>query len=337
MKIEYITNSRIPTEKARGYQIIRTCEKFSKMGVDIELVIPNFRNCIKEETFSYYGVSKNFDIKKYLVIDLKFLNKIFPKFTYLVKQVTFLISLSFRYLFNSRELTIYTREVLIAWYFAKIGYRTIFECHFIPESNQKLFFKLSKKADLIITNSIGTKDEFLENNFTNVHSCPNGVELNDFDSIQKTKNELRDELDLSNDKKIVMYLGHYYTWKGTDILLKAAEKLDNNIELVLAGGTDLLDKEIINNLSNIKLVNTKKRDMVAKYLKSADILIITANKNSKESIKYTSPIKLFEYLASKVPVLAPEVESMTNIVTNKEVTFYEVDNVEDLVNKINNI
>ena len=134
-----------------------------------------------------------------------------------------------------------------------------------------------------------------------------------------------------------MYLGHYYTWKGTDILLKAAEKLDNNIELVLAGGTDLLDKEIINNLSNIKLVNTKKRDMVAKYLKSADILIITANKNSKESIKYTSPIKLFEYLASKVPVLAPEVESMTNIVTNKEVTFYEVDNVEDLVNKINNI
>ena len=77
--------------------------------------------------------------------------------------------------------------------------------------------------------------------------------------------------------------------------------------------------------------------MVAKYLKSADILIITANKNSKESIKYTSPIKLFEYLASKVPVLAPEVESMTNIVTNKEVTFYEVDNVEDLVNKINNI
>ena len=38
MKIKYITNARIPTEKAHGYQICKMCEEFGRVGVEVELI-----------------------------------------------------------------------------------------------------------------------------------------------------------------------------------------------------------------------------------------------------------------------------------------------------------
>ncbi len=73
MKLLYIANARIPTEKAHGLQIIKMCEAFVRQGVDVELVVP-FRKHVKalkdKNTFEYYGVGKKFKIRKLPVPDL---------------------------------------------------------------------------------------------------------------------------------------------------------------------------------------------------------------------------------------------------------------------------
>ena len=51
MKILYIANARIPTEKAHGIQIIKTCEAFVEFGHKVELVLPWRFNRIKENIF----------------------------------------------------------------------------------------------------------------------------------------------------------------------------------------------------------------------------------------------------------------------------------------------
>jgi len=67
MKIYYLANARIPTEKAHGFQIMKMCEGFANQGVNVELIIPQRYNYIKDDPFKFYGIRNNFKIKKYLV------------------------------------------------------------------------------------------------------------------------------------------------------------------------------------------------------------------------------------------------------------------------------
>ena len=56
MKLIYITNARITTEKAHGIQIMKTCEVFSNAGMKVLLIIPRRFNWIKKDPFDYYGI-----------------------------------------------------------------------------------------------------------------------------------------------------------------------------------------------------------------------------------------------------------------------------------------
>ena len=48
-------------------------------------------------------------------------------------------------------------------------------------------------------------------------------------------------------------------------------------------------------------------------------------------------MKLFEYMASGVPIIASQIPSIEEIVSDNEVKFFEPDNVESLINAIDNI
>ena len=72
MKLLYIASIRLPTEKAHGIQIMKTCEAVSQIGVDISLFVPTFFlfNQSKEDPFDYYGVKRLFEIKRFFSIRL---------------------------------------------------------------------------------------------------------------------------------------------------------------------------------------------------------------------------------------------------------------------------
>ena len=64
VKIIYIANVRFPTDKAHGLQIAKTCEALSSLGASVILLVPERRNKIKEDSFTFYNVKQNFEIKK---------------------------------------------------------------------------------------------------------------------------------------------------------------------------------------------------------------------------------------------------------------------------------
>ncbi|MCH7883412.1 hypothetical protein IIA95_03290, partial [Patescibacteria group bacterium] len=76
MKLIYIANARIPTEKAHGIQIMKTCEAFADNGAEIELVVPWRFNPIKNDPFEYYDVKRVFKIVKIPSLDLTAFGKI---------------------------------------------------------------------------------------------------------------------------------------------------------------------------------------------------------------------------------------------------------------------
>ena len=69
MKIIYIANIRLPTEKAHGIQIMKMAEALANQGINLELLVPARRNDLTEDPFAFYGIKKNFQIKKVACLD----------------------------------------------------------------------------------------------------------------------------------------------------------------------------------------------------------------------------------------------------------------------------
>ena len=90
----------------------------------------------------------------------------------------------------------------------------------------------------------------------------------------------------------------------------------------------------IKKYKNIIYKGFQKSLLVPLYLKAADILVIPTSKKYIIGAKYTSPLKLFEYMASKRPIIASDLPSIRNIVSEKEMFFFKPDNANDLSKKI---
>ena len=67
MKLIYITNTRIPSEKANSYQSMQMCSSFSKIFDEVELWTGKARNTKELETindvYGYYSIKETFLIK----------------------------------------------------------------------------------------------------------------------------------------------------------------------------------------------------------------------------------------------------------------------------------
>ena len=65
-------------------------------------------------------------------------------------------------------------------------------------------------------------------------------------------------------------------------------------------------------------------------LKSADVLVLPNSNREKLSRAYTSPMKLFEYMASGRPIVASDVPSLREILDETNCYFFTPDDPESL-------
>ena len=337
MKIIYISNARIPTERAHGYQTCKMCEEFSNQGMEVELWVPTRKNHIKEDVFSFYGVKNNFVIKKIKSFDFFQYEGYLGKFSFWLRNFWFVIKLLLIKI--DKNAIIYTRDPEIGRAFNLKGNKTVLESHNWPESKGWLFKYLIKKFDKIIIITHKLKELFLVAGLpdSRMMVAPDGVDLEKFD-IKIDKIQARKKLNLPLDKKIALYCGslYLYDWKGVDIFLVAAKILPEDYLAVLVGGEP---KEVIKikkeySGNNLLLVGRQRREEIPYYLKAADVLILPNKKGEKISEKYTSPLKLFEYMASRRPIVASNLPSIMEVMSEQNCVFFDSDNPEDLANKI---
>jgi glycosyltransferase involved in cell wall biosynthesis len=126
------------------------------------------------------------------------------------------------------------------------------------------------------------------------------------------------------DKKVIVYTGTLSKVHGSLTLMKTLKILkqyDSNIELVIAGGGQLLSKikkyAKKEKLENVKFLGVIKFNKVPTLLKTADVLVIPHVKSLKTDID--APTKLFEYLASGKPIVAFNLKAIAEIVDENAV------------------
>ncbi|OGZ05815.1 MAG: hypothetical protein A2845_03355 [Candidatus Lloydbacteria bacterium RIFCSPHIGHO2_01_FULL_49_22] len=335
----FVMHLRMPTEKAHGLQIANTLQALSRAGQQVELWVTKRKNAISENVFTYYGLSERFPVRYLRVLPALRLTSILGAGAYWLEAAFFMIVLLMERIDTS--MIYYTRNAEVAWLLGKKGATVFYEAHLWPSGKSVIFRFFLQGVKGIVANSEGTAEVFRKNGFSNTEVIRNGADLEKF-SIDMTREDARKKIDLPLDGDIIMYVGSFARWKGVATLRGAWAKLRKqfpNAHLVMVGGTtkDLTHfpecRELAGDTQCIVRGHLPS-SMIPTYLRAADILVLPNEPVSEESIRFTSPIKLFEYMASGRPIVASDLPSMREILNETNASLFISGDKDDLARSI---
>jgi glycosyltransferase involved in cell wall biosynthesis len=219
------------------------------------------------------------------------------------------------------------------------------EIHDFYESSFRAInrFVFKNTSGLIVTNTF--KQKSIETRygfpFSKMIHQPNAVSFEMFD-ISLSKNQAREKLGLPLDIKIVLYTGHLFSWKGVYTLAESVFYVSEDTYIYFVGGTKE-DRETLKNfvvykkLPRIVFLEHQEHVNIPFFHKSADVLVLPNTAKEAASKYETSPVKLFEYMASGVPIVASDIPSIREIVSDKEVFFFNPDDPQNLAKMIQEV
>lgn len=169
---------------------------------------------------------------------------------------------------------------------------------------------------------------------------PDAVEVSKF-NLGIGKNEARTVLNLRLDKKIIVYTGAINEpWKGVDVLYESSEYFDDSYLFLIVGGKPhyvVLFNENHPQRSNFILVGHKPHLDIPYYLRAADVVVLPNSQKSEISRVSTSPMKMFEYMASKTPIVASDLPSIREILSEDNAVLVNPDDPSDLARGIKSV
>lgn len=317
----YVTFARMPTEKAHGVSIAHLCHSFGTLGKSVQLIIPKRKNVIKESVFKYYGVPENFNIVELPVVDLLGKGLSLSLF-FFIQRLLFLQQVK---KYSPKPGVIYTRDAEIAYAFRK-SHHVVYEAHRMPRGVFGwLTLSLVREVALVVCNSKGTEEAFNNGGVTNTIVAPNGFDP----ALFSTPLPPREILGLP-EGFLALYVGSDQAWKGIDVF-RAGAKENPEIHHVIVGSKA---KQSIGNVIEVGVVPAR---IVSEYIRHADVVVVPNTEESEESVRFTSPIKIFEYLGAGKPIIASDIPSIREILNEESAYFVTAGDVGELAGAILNL
>ena len=183
--------------------------------------------------------------------------------------------------------------------------------------HNKLFIKMSvwleefcyRKAAAVTCQTEGIVDDIVGRGFdkNKVHLITNGVDTNLFKKENRDES-FRREIGVEN-KFALCYAGIHGLAQGLQVIINAAEivKHEENIQFVFVGEgpekQDLINMVKEKGLKNVTFLPLQPKKNMPKIVASMDAAIIPLKK--LELFKGALPSKMFETLASEIPIILP--------------------------------
>ncbi len=343
MKLIYVENIRLPTEKAHGYQVMKTCEALTRAGVEVNLYVADRKSDFSGvDPFAHYGLQPTFQIHRLPVIDVMQVAGPFVRAAYLLERWSFLREV--RKLLPSLDPdALYTRDLSIAQTLvrAHLAKPLFVELHDDPRTNtsrwQEIKFQVSGWVVIsqALKNLLITEGVHIEQ----IHFSPDGFDEYEIGSML-SREVARRELGILSPDFLAVYAGHLFVWKGIDGIASAFEKIPPGITVAVVGG-NLEDVERVKSIAGVtprvRFTGHLHRAEAMRWLAAADAAILSTSGKFGIGRLYTSPLKLFEYLAAGLPVIASDVPSSREILDESVATFYRADDATDFLRALTSL
>jgi glycosyltransferase involved in cell wall biosynthesis len=178
-------------------------------------------------------------------------------------------------------------------------------------------------ADRVIAISDATAEYVVEkvgNPSLQVHILPNGFSNHIIDANPETVQQVKQLYFGDFVGKVIGFIGSPMVWHHLDYLIKAAHRLnqvrhDFRVLIIGEGPDSANQKKLVADLGLpeiVKFSGTVPFAEIAAHLHALDIGVIP------DSNSYFSPMKITEYMACGLAVVAPDLPSITRFCTNEE-------------------
>lgn len=306
---------RFPSEKAAAIFVDENATSFACMGCETVVLASRRFRCeeLREKPYTVLYLP---------TLDISRIPVVWSLAGY-INTLTFSVSVLAWFALRGRKTDIVFSNdglpLIMASLFCDV---TVYEMHDFPEHDTVLYRLLFRRVRLVISTNKWKSLE-LQKRFgvrgEKIIIEPNAVDTERFGGISKT--EARKKLGLAGSAKLAVYTGHLYPWKGADVFAQAAADLPD-IEAVFVGGTegDLTRfRKQWGSFKNIRIIGHVTHENMPLWQAAADVLVLPNTAKEPISERYTSPMKLFEYMASERPIVASDIPSVREIVDETEV------------------
>lgn len=343
MEIAFVTKIHLPENRGVSFAIVNMCQALAKIGHKVQLFFPDRPAKWRGTSFwEYYHIERNtFPVHKLFcvnVLNIFFFEPLLIHFREIIISWSFSFSL-LRYLTQKSFPVVHLfgecKEALLLLKLLRWTYRPIifYELHITPSGwYERLLEKISvSRADVLVTSN-----KYLARFYRRRYQfrgkivvAPNGVNLDEFD-FRTSKAQLRKILGLPLRKTIIGFGGRFITdrmEKGIPELISALvilRKKYQNLFLVCVGGpTEYVNKyRLLASKLGVNGQDTMFLDHVApkklyQFMRAFDVCAMPFPFNHHFA-HIMAPLKMFEYMASKNPIIATDLPSVREVLTDKE-------------------
>lgn len=315
MKLKYIVNANLNGNFARSVQINSNTAEFSNLlKGDFECV------AVGDVSSNYKNIWVN-----EIVQESSILRKILFHFQ-IIKSI------------RSSDI-VYSRNLSVLWLANFFGKKVVWEIHdAISGSNKKIFGKLERNIKVVSIS--GALKKYLLETFDikpeNILVAHDGVFMDKYDLIRdRPKKEIREELGLPLNKNIIMHTGSLFLGRGAELFDVVVRNFPD-LYFVQVGGKPA-DIEYWKNhyrtTKNILFFGHQNNDQLIKFQMSADVMFLPMTKAS--SIWWcTSPMKLFEYMATGNVICSSNIGSLCEVINNKNSIQFDPENEKSIIDAI---
>lgn len=334
MRITYFADIRFPLERANGIQTMETCAALTERGHVVELVVRPDTRAPARNPFDYYGIAGTDRLR---------IQRVPAGGPPVARRFAYLAAAAARALRQPGADVLMTRDLGVASMLLRLPARArppvVYESHgytpevaaalpellstAVPPGARKLGRLAAREARVwhlaegyvTITAALAQDLAARLGPRRSVAVVPDGARL--------TRRLTDAEFD-PPDGRIVGYSGHLYAWKGVDILLQALALVPHARGLIIGGHAEEQDLGRVKALAaklglaeRVTFTGLVPPGEVAARLRGAAVLALP-NPASAISTRFTSPLKLFEYMASGRAIVASDLPSIREVLHNEQ-------------------
>jgi glycosyltransferase involved in cell wall biosynthesis len=193
---------------------------------------------------------------------------------------------------------------------------------------------LFRHIDLFIaTNELKSKElqAFFSNKVIVEKNC---VRLSRYINLNKNVNSINKPNPYTHStRRVVGYTGSLGSEKNPRLFFETI-KLLPQYDFLFVGKVPSSFKRTADALPNLYQLGTFDRNDVPRFQISCDLLLVTLDPSNEVSSKYTSTMKLLEYIAACRPIVAPKLPSIIELLDITEFYSYSADDPYDCANAI---